>query len=126
MAERKPIETIRSKAQDEAKSLGMDVKGMSTRDIKEAVKERKEADTEMAKFINKVLDSRNPDKGAAPADAKVVQNRTPEDKVGLERKNKRGGGGEDGGNGTPVEFYCYKDGQYGYVTLSAIAGFEPL
>jgi hypothetical protein len=71
----KPLKSTLEKraAREEAGKYGIDTKGMSTREIKEAVSIAKEAEGEMGKFIEKALDNFLTSKKGA----EIISNRTP-------------------------------------------------
>jgi hypothetical protein len=71
----KPLKSTLEKraAREEAKKYDIDTKGMSTREIKEAVSIAKEAEGEMGKFIEKALDNFLTSKKGA----EIISNRTP-------------------------------------------------
>lgn len=119
------INTLRKSALAEAQSLGIDTSGMSTREAKSAIKDTREAQSEMADFINKVLDARPPAQAAAAVAPAVAETRTVEDPAST---FPRGGGGNGGsGNkGLPVEFYTWVDGQLGTVTVLCQSAPSPV
>ena len=71
----KPLKSTLEKraATEEAGKYGIDTKGMSTREVKEAVSIAKEAEGEMGKFIEKALDNFLTSKKGA----EIISNRTP-------------------------------------------------
>jgi hypothetical protein len=97
------IPTQRKSTLAEAQSLGIDTSGMSTREAKAAIKDTREAQSDMADFINKVLDARLPVAAEAVAPA-VAKTRTVEDPASTLLRGG-GGNGAPSGNGVPVEFY---------------------
>jgi len=69
-----PKSTLEKRAAtEEAGKYGIDTKGMSTREVKEAVSIAKEAEGEMGKFIEKALDNFLTSKKGA----EIISNRTP-------------------------------------------------
>lgn len=125
-----PYKGPRKMAREEAKKLGIDTAGMSTKEINQAISSAKSVEDDMMKFIEKTLERLSANKGVdvAPTDVPPTATRkVSEDKaqpippVGVW---KSGGGGSE----TPlvgVDFWCYKDGEIGSIKLSAMSEFIP-
>lgn len=117
--------TKRGSALAEAQSLGIDTSGMSTREAMGAIKETRAAQSDMADFINKVLDSRPAAAPAEGAAAAVPTTRTVEDAPSTVMRSGGGKGGA-GNNGVPVEFYTWVEGKVGKVIVLCQSGPSPL
>ena len=121
----KSTATKRGSALAEAQSLGIDTSGMSTREAIAATKETRAAQSDMADFINKVLDSRPAAAPAEGAAAAVPTTRTVEDAPSTVMRSGGGKGGA-GNNGVPVEFYTWVEGKVGKVIVLCQSGPSPL
>lgn len=124
MAE-KSTSTKRGSALAEAQSLGIDTSGMSTREAMGAIKETRAAQSDMADFINKVLDSRPAAVPAGDVVPAVTTTRTTEDPASTVMRGGGGGGGTNGG-GVPTEFYTWVEGKVGKVIVLCQSGPSPL
>lgn len=106
-------------AREEAKGLGIDTKGMSTREIKGAVSEAKKVEEDMMKFIEKSLVNFTAKKGdaVAPKDAPATTtSRITEDKPSP--LNSIGGTPRTVTNRPQkVKFGCYQNGVLGYFDM---------
>lgn len=118
------IETRRKTAIAEAQSLGIDTEGMSTRQVKASITETKEAQTEMADFINKVLDARPAPVAQNPTPA-VPVTRTTEDTPSTITRSGSGAGGI-GSVSVPVPFYTWVNGEVGKVIVLCQTAPSPL
>ena len=112
----KSTATKRGSALAEAQSLGIDTSGMSTREAMGAIKETRAAQSDMADFINKVLDSRPAAAPAEDAAAAVPTTRTVEDAPSTVMRSGGGKGGA-GKEELATDFYCYYNGKFGVISL---------
>ena len=123
----KTTATKRGSALAEAQSLGIDTSGMSTREAIAATKETRAAQSDMADFINKVLDSRPAAAPAGDVAPAATTTRTVED---VPSRVMRSGGGSGGGGGenkgVPTEFYTWVEGKVGKVIVLCQSGPSPL
>lgn len=109
-------------AREAAKEYGIDIKGMSTREIKAAVSEadaaQKQLEGDMAKFIEKSLNNFIAKKGGdvAPMDNPAsVTNRLTETQP-LSFLSSSGPASKQKSY-LPIKFYCFYDGEAGYLDL---------
>lgn len=121
----KTTATKRGSALAEAQSLGIDTSGMSTREAIAATKETRAAQSDMADFINKVLDSRPAAAPAGDIAPAVATTRTTEDPSSTVMRSGGKGGGMTGG-GVPTEFYTWVEGKVGKVIVLCQSGPSPL
>jgi hypothetical protein len=108
-------------AREAAKEYGIDTKGMSTREIKAAVSEaetaQKQLEDDMSKFIEKSLNNFIAKKGGdvAPMDNPAsVTNRLTETQP---LPFSSSGGPTKQKSYSSIKFYCYYDGEAGYLDL---------
>jgi len=116
--------TKRMETQMQAAAMGIDTKGMSTREIRKAITERQEVERDMADLIKDTI-------------SKLPANQRPNDsqpevttrKIEDPPNNFVNGGGDkkhERSLGTPIEFYCWKDGVVGTITFDVYSPFSPL
>jgi hypothetical protein len=112
----------RQEAKQAAKEYGIDTKGMSTREIKAAVSEaeasQKQLEDDMSKFIEKTLNNFTAKKGGdvAPMDnpASVTNRLTETQPLPF---SSSGGPASRRPSSSSIKFYCYYDGEAGYLDL---------
>lgn len=108
--------TQRQATQQAAKDMGIDTKGLSTREVKEAISERKSAQEELANFMKGVMKDLPKNTPIEPSDAipaRVVAGKT---------ANKPSFPAPSRHKDSPktelaTDFYCYYNGQFGYISL---------
>ena len=122
----KAAPTQRQLVQQKAVALGIETKGLSTREVKTAVKEKEDAQKELGDFIKGVV-------ADLPKNTPNLKN-----EGGPETSNR---GSEDVPSNIPplnlnkgnnpqrsplrIDFYCWQDGVAGTIPISAL-GFSPL
>lgn len=108
--------TRRQHAQAEARELGIDPRGLSTKEIQSAVNSAKAANEDMAKFINKVMDKRfGPDNAAVKPPVQITNRQSEDAPSGAVRGDfaRRG----ERHHGVPIKFYTWVDGKAGEVVI---------
>jgi hypothetical protein len=126
------VNTNRKSVQKQALDLGVDIKGLSTRELKEQIVEATDAKNDLGDMISKEIGKLS----------RPINLKTPEETVTTRGStdipmnfnmvqpaakgspNIVSGGG--GGGGIPIEFYCWKDGEVGTIILTASQDFEAL
>jgi len=107
--------TPRRDAQKEAQAMGIDTKGMSTREIKGAMTDKKEAQKELADFIKETLKDLPKNTPAnAPSGPDKVSSRTTEDRPSNLDPSKHEG---KRNVGVPIQFYTWVNGKVGRVMV---------
>ena len=116
--------TPRRDAQKEAQSMGIDTKGMSTREIKGAMTDKKEAQKELADFIKETIKDLPKNTPAnANAGPATVSSRTTEDKPSSLTPSKHEG---KRNVGVPIQFYTWVNGKVGRVMVLCQSEPSPL
>ena len=116
--------TPRRDAQKEAQAMGIDTKGMSTREIKGAVTDKKEAQKELSDFIKETLKELPKNTPAnAPSGPATVSSRTTEDRPSRLTPSKHEG---KRNVGVPIQFYTWVNGKVGRVMVMCQAEPSPL
>lgn len=99
-----------------AKDMGIDTKGLSTREVKEAVSEKKDAQQELANFIKETIKDlpKNSLPAAAGGGSPTVTSRKTEDRPSRlpQSQHKDSPKTELG-----TDFYCYFEGKLGTISL---------
>jgi hypothetical protein len=99
-----------------AKDMGIDTKGLSTREVKEAVSEKKDAQQELANFIKETIKDlpKNSLPAAAGGGSPTVTSRKTEDRPSRlpQSQHKDSPKTELG-----TDFYCYYNGKRGTISL---------
>lgn len=109
--------TQRQAAQQAANEMGIDTKGLSTREVKAAVSEKKDAQKELADFIKETIKDlpKNSPPAAPSGGAPTVTSRKTEDRpsrLSPQTRHKDSPKTE-----LATDFYCYFEGKYGVISL---------
>jgi hypothetical protein len=117
--------TKRMETQMQAAAMGIKTDGLSTREIRTAITVKQEADKDMADFIKETVAGLPRNQTPNAVQQEVTTTRTDDTPTSLiNGSGKKGGAGSD--KSQPIEFYCWKDGEVGTITLKASIGFTPL
>ena len=117
--------TQRQLVQQKAVSMGIETKGLSTREVKAAIGEKQDAQKDLADFIKGVVadlpkNNQNLKNDGAP---EMVSRKTEDKPSNFITSNK--GSNNPQKSASEIEFYCWKDGVYGTISLAS-SGFSPL
>ena len=116
--------TPRRDAQKEAQSMGIDTKGMSTREIKGAITDKKGAQKELADFIKETIKDLPKNTPAnANAGPATVSSRSTEDTPSRLSPSKHEG---KKNVGLPIQFYTWVNGKVGRVMVLCQSEPNPL
>jgi len=125
------VNTNRKSVQKQALDLGVDIKGLSTRELKEQIVEATDAKNDLGEMISKEIDKlsrpvnlKTPEETVTTRDSTDIPMKF--DKVQPTKGSSSSGGGGGGAGGIPIEFYCWKDGEVGTIILTASQDFEAL
>jgi len=108
--------TQRQTTQQEAQKMGIDTKGLSTREVKEAVSERREAQKELADFMKGVMKDLPQNTPIEPSDAppaRVVAGKMA-DKPSFPAPSRHK---DSPKTELGTDFYCYFEGKLGIISL---------
>jgi hypothetical protein len=108
--------TQRQAAQQAAKEMGIDTKGLSTREVKEAISERKSAQEELANFMKGVMKDLPKNTPIEPSDAipaRVVAGKMA-DKPSFPTPSRHK---DSPKTELGIDFYCYFEGKLGTISL---------
>lgn len=125
------VNTNRKSVQKQALDLGVDIKGLSTRELKEQIVEATEAKNNLGDMVSKEISKLSrPINLKTPEETVTTRGSTdipikfdtvqPTAKVSPNMFSGGGGGGE------PIEFYCYLNGEPARIMLLAQGPPEPL
>jgi len=125
------VNTNRKSVQKQALDLGVDIKGLSTRELKEQIVKATDAKNDLGEMISKEIDKlsrpvnlKTPEETVTTRDSTDIPMKF--DKVQPTKGSSSSGGGGGGAGGIPIEFYCWKDGEVGTIILTASQDFEAL
>ena len=114
----------RKALQSQAASFGIETKGLSSRQIGEAIEQKVEAQNELADFIKKTVDAmpRNQAQAANDAVPNVTTQKSEDRPADFGSRPK---GSNPSKLDSEIEFYCWKDGVVGTIMLPS-RGFDAL
>jgi hypothetical protein len=125
------VNTNRKSVQKQALDLGVDIKGLSTRELKEQIVEATDAKNDLGDMISKEIGKlsrpinlKTPEETVTTRDSTDIPMKF--DKVQPSAKGSPNTVSVGGGGGIPIEFYCWKDGVVGTIILTASQDFEEL
>jgi hypothetical protein len=120
--------TQRQVVQRQAASLGIDTKGASTKELKSAVAEKQEAQKDLADFIKGVINdlpknTMSLKNGGSP---EVVSRKSEDNPSSFINSSKASQGNNSPQKNLPeIEFYCWKEGVVGTISIPS-RDFSPL
>jgi len=112
--------------QTAAKELGVDTRGMSQRQAEAAVQHKRDVESDMAKFVNKVLDARqaaSPPISSSQGNPEPTSSRTQTHPNPLLASKDQAPPPASSIPLDTLKFFAVHNGVPGYVTLAVISGF---
>lgn len=108
--------TQRQAAQQAAKEMGIDTEGLSPREVKAAVSEKKAVQKELSDFIKETIKdlSKNGPPVASGGGPPTVTSRKTEDRPSRLSQSQHKGSPK---TELSLDFYCFYNGKYGYISL---------